>query len=767
MVFISLLSAGKIAVVTKTYGDVFLLKITDKEFSKGIPVGTILEENDKIKTENGYLILVLLDDKTQIKLRPNTELSLKGDPDSKLYQYRMNLDFGTVFTSYEKAGNGSFRIATPTSVASVKGTEFWVESKPLGVDRICVITGAVDVLNNSTGEIATANSGETVKCSNSGELLLVPSAETPLDPEEEFGANEPIDENKQIKEELEELVENNISDEPDEILTKESQTLLETEPIITEQSTPVFELEELTEANIQPITEEDALTQEQPETSEQPKEEKSEPLFGENLDMKAGFGAVTIDGDLYNQIALRPDISFGKLGIGLDIVLYLDQDGNLRDEDWNEFSDIFDKIMYVRWGQQGDPFFVRAGTIEKATLGYGLIMNNYSNSIEYPDVKKLGLHTGFTSNEVGVELMISDLKWHSGLIGLRGTYNIGQLKFGTSWISDFNPYLGLTDKDGDGYPDIVDDFPNIDEWYNDTDGDGIPDEHFDEDVVIPESGWDIDADGDNILDADEDDVDILLNPIPFNVNKNRHSLNSLSFDIGYPIFSNDWVNLTAYSEVGTYFGEKYDFYNIDKQLDNLSYGWGMVMPGLKAKFLKLFDINIEYRRSAGHFVYGLFNHNYDVERVSFIDLTEETDTIGLHPITKYEQLYRDTKMSGVFGSISSNIFNIASLSFGYQDMRSSDSETVKGIEGNLSIYPSFIPKLKSASAYINRMNVDDPWEIKSEGTLIGYNVSVDIGGGTIMSWIFQQSYRDINGDGKISGEDETITSTSIETTIEF
>ena len=100
-------------------------------------------------------------------------------------------------------------------------------------------------------------------------------------------------------------------------------------------------------------------------------------------------------------------------------------------------------------------------------------------------------------------------------------------------------------------------------------------------------------------------------------------------------------------------------------------------------------------------------------------------------------------------------------------MNSSEGKSVKGIMGNLNITPSFIPKLKSASAYINRMNVDDPWDIKSEGTMIGYNVSVDIGGGTIMNWIFQRSYLDINGDGEIEGEEETITSTIIETSIAF
>ena len=738
---VTLLSAEKLAVVTKTFGDVYYKRASIEEYSPGIPIGTILEEGDQIKTDNGYIVLVMMDDKTQIKLRPNTELSLSADPDPKFYQYRMNINFGTVFTEYEKTDESSFRIVTPTSVASVKGTEFWTISKPLGVDKICVITGIVDVLNNFTGESATVNAGETVKCSSSGELLLAPSTGIPIDPEVEFGTGEPKIEEEQkepIVEPAEFAYANIIEEAEDstEVLTKELLTITESEP----DPEPETQTEE-----------------------KEPEEEKSEPMFGENLKMNAGFGAVTLDGNLYNQIALRPDFSLGKLGIGLDVVLYLDQDGNIRKDDWNEFSDFFDKIMYVRWAKQGDPFFVRAGTIENTTLGYGLIMNEYSNSIEYPDVKKLGLHTGISKGDVGIELMISDIKGNSGLMGLRGTYNIGKLKFGGSWISDFNPYLGLTDSDGDYYPDVLDGLPEDKKYWADLDGDGIADE------IDPDrdgDGYTDNSQDTNIQDNDPDGVDLL--PIPFSIKENRRSLNSLSFDVGYPVFSNDWVNITAYSELGTYFGQSYEFYNTEKNLDTLSYGWGMVMPGLKAKFLKLFDINLEYRRSGGHFVYGLFNQSYDVERVSFIDLSGVQDTsIGLHPITKYEQLFQNNKMSGIFGRASANIFNIASLTFGYQDMNSSEGKSVKGIMGNLNITPSFIPKLKSASAYINRMNVDDPWDIKSEGTMIGYNVSVDIGGGTIMNWIFQRSYLDINGDGEIEGEEETITSTIIETSIAF
>ncbi|MBM3325163.1 MAG: hypothetical protein FJY66_05800, partial [Calditrichaeota bacterium] len=41
-------------------------------------------------------------------------------------------------------------------------------------------------------------------------------------------------------------------------------------------------------------------------------------------------GAVIIDGKVYQQFSLRPDIPLGKFGIGLDLTLYFDENGKVR-----------------------------------------------------------------------------------------------------------------------------------------------------------------------------------------------------------------------------------------------------------------------------------------------------------------------------------------------------------------------------------------------------------------------------------------------------
>jgi len=44
----------------------------------------------------------------------------------------------------------------------------------------------------------------------------------------------------------------------------------------------------------------------------------------ETKSVQGAFGTVTIDGKIWNQIAIRPVIPFGKLSVSLDLVIYID-----------------------------------------------------------------------------------------------------------------------------------------------------------------------------------------------------------------------------------------------------------------------------------------------------------------------------------------------------------------------------------------------------------------------------------------------------------
>ena len=93
------------------------------------------------------------------------------------------------------------------------------------------------------------------------------------------------------------------------------------------------------------------------------------------------IGTVTINGQVYNQLSLRPEIPIGKLGLGLDVYLYFNDEG-MYWESWDfstggaAYRSIIDKIYYLRWGQPSDDLYFMAGALPSATLGQGILVNN-------------------------------------------------------------------------------------------------------------------------------------------------------------------------------------------------------------------------------------------------------------------------------------------------------------------------------------------------------------------------------------------------------
>src|SRR3990172_1060081 len=69
------------------------------------------------------------------------------------------------------------------------------------------------------------------------------------------------------------------------------------------------------------------------------------------------IGIVVINGQVYQQFGLRPDIPFGKWGVGLDLTFRFDAEGNFKENEWDDGRDYIEKIYYVRYGLPGDPLY--------------------------------------------------------------------------------------------------------------------------------------------------------------------------------------------------------------------------------------------------------------------------------------------------------------------------------------------------------------------------------------------------------------------------
>ena len=136
----------------------------------------------------------------------------------------------------------------------------------------------------------------------------------------------------------------------------------------------------------------------------------------DDMSVSGSFGSVTIDNEVYNQIALRPEIPIGNLGIGLDLYFYINGEGKFYKENWDfssakaGYRTLMDKIYYLRWGRPTDPLYIRAGSLLHSTLGHGILVNAYSNAMEYPQIKRVGLDLKANASGIGFEYIQSDFK---------------------------------------------------------------------------------------------------------------------------------------------------------------------------------------------------------------------------------------------------------------------------------------------------------------------------------------------------------------------
>ena len=176
------------------------------------------------------------------------------------------------------------------------------------------------------------------------------------------------------------------------------------------------------------------------------------PLPGSG-EFNGGLGLNWIDGKLHYAVHLTPEFTFDKIGVGLDLQLNFNQEGKLRTEDFNEFSDYVSVIRYLRYGEKGDPAYIKLGALDYYTLGHGSIMYNYFNSPIY-DSRKAGLVFDVSFSKFGVESIYSSFG-EAGIIGARVFLRpfqftsqesipiIGQLEIGATVTGDFHDEAGV------------------------------------------------------------------------------------------------------------------------------------------------------------------------------------------------------------------------------------------------------------------------------------------------------------------------------------
>lgn len=129
--------------------------------------GKPLFNGDTLRTNKNGFALVQFMDKSLAKVRPDSRLIVRGEiEDKENTSTRIGLELGEIFLNVSDRGAENFEVATNSSVASVKGTQFGASAN----DYFWVQEGEVEITVNQTGQSVTLSDSSYAQVENDGTI---------------------------------------------------------------------------------------------------------------------------------------------------------------------------------------------------------------------------------------------------------------------------------------------------------------------------------------------------------------------------------------------------------------------------------------------------------------------------------------------------------------------------------------------------------------------------------------------------------------------
>ncbi len=454
------------------------------------------------------------------------------------------------------------------------------------------------------------------------------------------------------------------------------------------------------------------------------------------------FGSVTINNQVYNQFSLRPELIFGKIGLGLDLYFYFDQDGNLYDENWNfssskdVYKTLVDKIYYLRYGVPSDDLYFRIGALPSITLGHGSLVNGYSNVMDYPRVRRTGVNFKYNFPNFKFHIVHSNLKEakEPGLFAIGGSFEyVKNVDFSFNIIVDPNQRKGLLDSDRDGYPDFVE--PN---YANDS-----SQWHLNQDIISwINDNCPVDDDCSDQIALAQDEMDQAAYLLDLN---DKNQVAGISLGLTYNLNN----RMKLFSEFSQLSGETLNPYDFLTQQDDYNsfdnrLGFGYIPIGFIAEWDKV-TLTLDLRQNSENYLFNYWDQNYDHTRAMVI---EENDANVVR--TKEDKLYLYGKSKGASLNIVSNFLKIFQLEMMYQYLNGDKwDESISNYKSNqnstfytkLDIDTSIIQKVRIAEIFYQQSYSDKPFSFKpDQNTLFGYNIGVEMADNMILILKGRKSY---------------------------
>lgn len=147
--------------------------------------------------------------------------------------------------------------------------------------------------------------------------------------------------------------------------------------------------------------------------------------LNEGNSVNGGVGFTQVGDATLVGLVLTPEFQIWKFGVGVNVPLMVDvNSGKVRTEIFKDGVGALRLIRYARFGvQKQDPFYVRVGELTGTMIGFGSLVNNYTNTLSY-EKRKLGAHFDLLfAEKYGLEGMYSDFDPASrNLLALRPYY---------------------------------------------------------------------------------------------------------------------------------------------------------------------------------------------------------------------------------------------------------------------------------------------------------------------------------------------------------
>jgi len=169
----NLLANSPIGLTLKMRGNISLSR---EDKTTALSEGETLLNNDTLRSrENSSAFIKFIDDGATLRMFENSVLTLKTEMVGNKLNKTNYLEVGNVFTSVRK-NTGDLTVETPTTVASVKGTDGFVVVTIDGKTVVIVLKGSYEVYNKRTGETTTVTAGNTCSSDGLGNLEIYPTS---------------------------------------------------------------------------------------------------------------------------------------------------------------------------------------------------------------------------------------------------------------------------------------------------------------------------------------------------------------------------------------------------------------------------------------------------------------------------------------------------------------------------------------------------------------------------------------------------------------